>query len=104
MVAECHGFPYQNHACMEPLNATALYTPDKCEVWCGTQNGQAAFAAALEASGLPASKVEVYKIMLGGGFCWRASSRTALPSSSSPVRMPGTPILSPSSPVYGVAR
>ena len=34
-----------------PLNATVLYTPDKCEVWCGTQNGEAAFAAVLEASG-----------------------------------------------------
>ena len=30
---------------MEPLNATVLYTADKCEVWCGTQNGEAAFAA-----------------------------------------------------------
>ena len=60
---------------MEPMNATALYTPDKCEVWCGTQNGQAAFAAALEASGLPASKVEVYKDMLGGGFGRRGRSR-----------------------------
>jgi len=58
VVAE-YGFPYQNHACMEPLNATALYSPDKCEVWCGTQHGQASFAAALEASGPPASKVEV---------------------------------------------
>ena len=29
-----YGYPYQNHATMEPQNATALYTPDKCEVWC----------------------------------------------------------------------
>ena len=34
--------PYQNHACMEPMNATALYTADKCEVWGPTQNGEAA--------------------------------------------------------------
>ena len=53
---------------MEPLNATALYTADKCEVWCGTQNGEAAFAATLEASGLPADKCDVHKQMLGGGF------------------------------------
>ena len=43
------------------MNATALYTADKCEVWCGTQNGEAAFAATLEASGLPADKCDVYK-------------------------------------------
>ena len=28
-----YNYPYQNHACMEPMNATALYTDDKCEVW-----------------------------------------------------------------------
>ena len=32
-VEAVYNYPYQNHACMEPLNATALYTPDKCEVW-----------------------------------------------------------------------
>ena len=60
-VEAVYNYPYQNHAAMEPMNATALYTPDKCEVWCGTQNGEAAFAAALEASGLPAEKCEVHK-------------------------------------------
>jgi isoquinoline 1-oxidoreductase beta subunit len=91
VVAE-YGFPYQNHACMEPLNATALYSPDKCEVWCGTQHGQAAFAAALEASGLPASKVEVYKIMLGGGFGRRGRSDYVTQAVLIAKQMPGTPI------------
>src|SRR5471030_3328737 len=50
------------------MNATARYTPDKCEVWCGTQNGEAAFAATLAASGLPADKCDVYKLLLGGAF------------------------------------
>ena len=48
-VEAVYNYPYQNHATMEPMNATALYTADKCEVWCGTQNGEAAFAAVLEA-------------------------------------------------------
>ena len=34
---------------MEPMNATVLWTPDKCEVWTGTQNGEAAFAAVIAA-------------------------------------------------------
>src|SRR5882757_39715 len=51
-VEAVYSYPYQNHVTMEPMNATALYTADKCEVWCGTQNGEAAFAAVLEASGL----------------------------------------------------
>ena len=63
-----YAYPFQNHACMEPMNATARYTPDKCEVWGPTQNGEAAFAAVLAASGLPADKVDVYGTMLGGGF------------------------------------
>jgi isoquinoline 1-oxidoreductase subunit beta len=91
VVAE-YAYPYQNHACMEPLNATALYTPDKCEVWCGTQNGQAAFAAALEASGLPASKVEVYKIMLGGGFGRRGRTDYVTQAVLIAKQIPGTPI------------
>ena len=45
--------PHQNHACMEPMNAIALWTEDKCEVWCPTQNGEAALAAASEAADLP---------------------------------------------------
>src|SRR5437660_5273696 len=61
-VEAVYEYPYQNHAPMEPMNATALYTADKCEVWVPTQNGEAAFAATLAASGLPADKCEVYKI------------------------------------------
>ncbi|TIP54718.1 molybdopterin cofactor-binding domain-containing protein, partial [Mesorhizobium sp.] len=40
-VTATYAFPYQNHATMEPMNATALYTPERCEVWVPTQNGEA---------------------------------------------------------------
>ena len=40
-----YSYPHQNHATMEPMNATARWTPDKCEVWTPTQNGEAALAA-----------------------------------------------------------
>jgi isoquinoline 1-oxidoreductase subunit beta len=63
-----YSYPFQNHATMEPMNATARYTPERCEVWTPTQNGEAALAAAAEASGLPPAQCEVYKIHLGGGF------------------------------------
>ncbi|CAN5727059.1 molybdopterin-dependent oxidoreductase [soil metagenome] len=63
-----YSYPHQNHATMETMNATCRWTPERCEVWAPTQNGEAAFAAATEASGLPAGKVDVYKIHLGGGF------------------------------------
>jgi isoquinoline 1-oxidoreductase beta subunit len=67
-VEQVYSYPFQNHACMEVMNATALYTPERCEVWTPTQNGEAALAATSEASGLPLAKCEAYKIDLGGGF------------------------------------
>src|SRR5262249_12825811 len=91
-VEAVYNYPYQNHATMEPLNATALYTPDKCEVWCGTQNGEAAFAAVLEASGLPAEKCEVHKHMLGGGFGRRGQTDYVRQAVAIAKEMPGTPI------------
>ncbi len=63
-----YSYPHQNHATMETMTATARYTPERCEVWTPTQNGEAALAAAAEASGLPLAKCEVYKMLLGGGF------------------------------------
>lgn len=91
-VEAVYNYPYQNHAAMEPLNATALYTPDKCEVWCGTQNGEAAFAAVLEASGLPADKCDVHKQMLGGGFGRRGQTDYVRQAVLIAKQMPGTPI------------
>ncbi|MBR0955896.1 xanthine dehydrogenase family protein molybdopterin-binding subunit [Bradyrhizobium japonicum] len=91
-VEAIYSYPYQNHATMEPMNATALYTADKCEVWCGTQNGEAAFAAVLEASGLPAEKCDVHKVMLGGGFGRRGQTDYVRQAVMIAKQMPGTPV------------
>jgi isoquinoline 1-oxidoreductase beta subunit len=87
-----YSYPHQNHACMEVMNATALYTAERCEVWCPTQNGEAAFAATVEASGLPSSKVEVHKIHLGGGFGRRGMTDYVRQAVAIAKEMPGTPI------------
>jgi isoquinoline 1-oxidoreductase subunit beta len=91
-VEAVYNYPYQNHATMEPMNATALYTADKCEVWCGTQNGEAAFAATLEASGLPAEKCDVHKLMLGGGFGRRGMTDYVHQAVAIAKQMRGTPV------------
>ena len=67
-VEAVYAYPHQNHACMETMNATCVWTTDSCQVWTPTQNGEAAFAATTEAAGLPAAKCDVYKMHLGGGF------------------------------------
>ena len=91
-VEAVYGYPYQNHAALEPLNATALYTPEKCEVWTGTQNGEFAFAAVIAASGLPAEKCDVHKLMLGGGFGRRGFDDYVTQAVLIAKQMPGTPV------------
>lgn len=91
-VEATYSYPFQNHACMEPMNATALWTPEKCEVWCPTQNGEAAFAATVEASGHPAARCEVHKVHLGGGFGRRGRSDYVIQAVNIAKQMPGVPI------------
>ncbi len=87
-----YSYPHQNHACMETMNATVRYTPERCEVWLPTQNGEAALAAAAEASGLPQAKCEVYKLHLGGGFGRRGMTDYVRQAVAIAKEMPGTPI------------
>ncbi len=87
-----YSFPFQHHATMEPMNATALVTADKCEVWCPTQNGEAALQAAADASGLPLSACDVHKTILGGGFGRRGFSDYVGQAVTIAKQMPGVPV------------
>ncbi|MGD2117406.1 MAG: molybdopterin-dependent oxidoreductase [Chromatiales bacterium] len=92
-VEATYAYPYQNHAPMEPMNATARWTEQRCEVWCPTQNGEAALEAAAEAAGLPASQCDVYKIHLGGGFGRRGAFHDFVKQSVAIAKqLPGTPV------------
>jgi isoquinoline 1-oxidoreductase beta subunit len=92
-VEAVYGYPFQNHATMEPMNATALWTPERCEVWTPTQNGEAALAATSEAAGLPPAQCEVYKIHLGGGFGRRGAVHDWVRQAVDIAKqMPGTPV------------
>ena len=87
-----YSYPHQNHACMETMNATVRWTPERCEAWVPTQNGEGALAATSEASGLPPDKCEVYKIHLGGGFGRRGDSDYVRQAVAIAKQMPGIPI------------
>jgi isoquinoline 1-oxidoreductase beta subunit len=60
--------PFLEHACMEPMNATARVTADACEVWAPTQNPGGSRETAARLSGLPPDRVTVHTTLLGGGF------------------------------------
>jgi isoquinoline 1-oxidoreductase beta subunit len=92
VIEATYAYPFLNHACMEAMNATAVWTPDRCEVWCPTQNGEAALAATQAASGLPIGKCDVHKIHLGGGFGRRGMSDYVHQVVAIAKQMPGTPV------------
>jgi len=92
-VEAVYAYPYQHHVTMEPQNATARFTDEKCEVWTSTQNGEAALALVSETSGLPIAKCEVYKTFLGGGFGRRSTSHDYVKQAVLIAKqMPGVPI------------
>ena len=92
-VEAVYGYPFQNHATMEPMNATALWTPERCEVWTPTQNGEAALAATAAAAGLPPARCDVYKLPLGGGFGRRGAVHDWVTQTVLIAReFPGTPV------------
>ena len=43
-------YPFLNHAPMEPMNATAVWSPDRCRAWVPTQDGEASLAAVITSS------------------------------------------------------
>ena len=86
-------YPFLNHAPLEPMNATAVWTPDGCRAWVPTQDGQASLAAVIAASGLPADKCDVIKVNIGGGFGRRGAFQDYTTQVVNIAKqMPGTPI------------
>ncbi len=86
--------PYLNHATMEPQTCTAWLKPEGfLEIWTSTQDGEASMRAAAQASGLPLEKIEVHKMMLGGGFGRRGAPQDFVRQGVTIARaMPGAPV------------
>ena len=60
--------PYLAHAPMEPFTCVADVKADSAEVWVGSQIPGLANTNAVQASGLPASKMNLHTLYMGGGF------------------------------------
>ena len=93
-VEEEYRAPYLNHATLEPQTCTAWLKPEGfLDVWTSTQNGEASMDAAAEVSGLPLEKIEVHKMMLGGGFGRRGAPQDFVRQGVAIAKaMPGVPV------------
>ena len=60
--------PYLAHAPMEPFTCVADVKADSCEVWVGSQLPSVANGNAVQASGMPAAKINLHTLYMGGGF------------------------------------
>jgi isoquinoline 1-oxidoreductase subunit beta len=91
-VEATYSYPFQNHAPMEPMNATVVWTANRCDVWCPTQNGEAALVATAQAAGLPQNQCDVHRMDLGGGFGRRTTHDWLIDAVTIARQFPGTPI------------
>ena len=67
--------PFRAHVTMEPMNATVKIAGDRAIAWVPTQNGEGSLAALSEATGIPLSNCEVFKLDSGCGLGRRGSTQ-----------------------------
>lgn len=91
-VEAIYGTPFLHHATLEPMNATARWTPDKVEVWAPTQNAEGAHKTAAEAAGLPLDKAEFNRTQIGGGFGRRTRHDCVRQAVQIAMQIPGVPV------------
>lgn len=60
--------PILAHGCMEPINFTAHFAGERCELWGPTQTPLNLQVLAAETLGLPREAVTVHPTLAGGGF------------------------------------
>ncbi len=88
-----YAVPFLAHACMEPMNATALRHADgRLEVWAPTQAPSLARSEAARMAGLEAESVTFHSTLLGGGFGRRAELDYVLAAVTLAIQMPGVPV------------
>ena len=84
--------PFLAHSTMEPMNATALFTGDALELWCGNQAPTAMRDQCAEVVGLDADNVTVHTTLMGGGFGRRTELDYGLIATKVAKEMQGTPV------------
>lgn len=63
-----YNVPLQAHAPLEPMNTTAHWTQDSCEIWTPCHFQSRLLEAVKELTGLPTEKITIHTTMVGGSF------------------------------------
>ena len=71
-------FPFQAHAPVETMNATAVVSPGRAEVWAGTQSPNGLQAQVAKLLAIPPASVRVHVPLIGGGFGRRIGNDYAI--------------------------
>lgn len=71
-------FPYMVHSLMEPLNCTAHFKGDSCELWLGTQWPEYITDEINRIFGIAKEKVQIHLFPSGGGYGRRAFPDAAI--------------------------
>jgi isoquinoline 1-oxidoreductase beta subunit len=84
--------PFCDNAVMEPLNATALVTPTKAEVWTPCQDPLQSFWVTVDETGLQPEQVDVHQTFTGGAFGRRSNSEDLRMVVAIAKEYPGVPV------------
>jgi isoquinoline 1-oxidoreductase subunit beta len=80
------------HACMEPMNATALFDGKGIEIWASNQSVTSIQLVCAPAVGLPPERILVHSPLLGGGFGRRTDGDEVIEAALIAKSMPGQAI------------
>jgi isoquinoline 1-oxidoreductase beta subunit len=92
VIEAAYAVPYLEHACMEPMNATALVTDGGCTIWAPTQNPGGTQQTGARLTGVPVEKVVVHTTLLGGGFGRRGEQDFIVDAVEVAKAVKGTPV------------
>lgn len=84
--------PYLAHAPLEPLNATVLYTPERVDIWTGTQVPRFVQNNVADLTNLKADSLHIHALMIGGSFGHRLEDEVTRHATRIAMELPGRPV------------
>jgi isoquinoline 1-oxidoreductase beta subunit len=87
-----YGTPYCENAALEPLNATAMVSADRAEVWCPTQDMNQAFWVTVDETGLKPDQVTLHQTHMGGAYGRRGQGDDVRMAVAVARAFPGRPV------------